>query len=223
MTSPIDPSDAELIASVAAGSEEALGRLYDRHAEAIYGHARRLLADPQTAEEIVQETFLALWNRAETFDPSMGAAAAWLRSIGRHRVVDRLRAVARGPRLVAFSELAFDDDDANADALELTLAGGEPAGAGQAAIGPEASLLAADVRERVQAALETMPEHERTVIELAYHDELSQSEIAERLGWPLGTVKTRTRRALRALRAALGEELEEAVTAGPRGIGDEPR
>ncbi len=212
MTSAVD-SDAELIASVASGSEVALGELYDRYADAIYGHARRLLGDPQAAEEIVQETFLALWNRAETFDPALGSAASWLRSIGRHRVVDRLRSTGRGPRIVAFSDLPFEDDD-EADAIDHAIAAGQPAGVGQSGPAPDGLVVAAETQAQIRAALATMPEQERIVIELAYGQELSQSEIAERLGWPLGTVKTRTRRALRALRIALGS-LDPAENAIP--------
>ncbi len=220
--------DARLVASVATGSENALGALYDRYADAIYGHARRLLGDPQAAEEIVQETFLALWNRAETYDERLGSVAGWLRSIGRHRVVDRLRSAGRGPRVVAFSDLGFDTGGEEADALDLAIAAGEPAGSGQADASPEASLLAGELRGRVRAAVATLPEEERVVIELAYSEGLSQSEVAVRLGWPLGTVKTRTRRALRGLRAVLGEDLPDGDGGedgldGPEDMAADPR
>src|SRR3972149_10103389 len=86
-----------LVRDVAAGSQDALGLLYDRHAEAVYVAACRLTSDRQVAEEVVQETFLALWNRAELFDPKAGALAAWLHTIARNRTVDRLRAMGRRP------------------------------------------------------------------------------------------------------------------------------
>src|SRR5215213_3124363 len=95
--------DAHLVRSVAAGSEDALAALYDRHADAIYAVASRLTADRQVAEEVVQETFLALWNRAELFDPATGSLAAWLYTIARNRTVDRLRAAGRRPTVVALS------------------------------------------------------------------------------------------------------------------------
>lgn len=213
-------SDVALVALVVAGSEAALGLLYDRYADAVYGHARRLLGDAQSAEEIVQETFLALWNRADTFNPEAGSVAAWLRSIGRHRVVDRLRAGGRGPRVLDFSDLQYAEDDDEAAALEHALAGSEPAGSAQPEAGPEESAIAHEIRREIRAALATLPEEERAVIELAYAEGLSQSQIAARLGWPIGTVKTRTRRALRGLRAALGEGFADEARERAEGQGE---
>src|SRR5688572_33199221 len=101
---PSVPSDdLRLVRAVAAGSQEALATLYDRHADAVYAAASRLTSDRQVAEEVVQETFLALWNRAELFDPATGSLAAWLYTIARNRTVDRLRAAGRRPNLVAIS------------------------------------------------------------------------------------------------------------------------
>jgi RNA polymerase sigma-70 factor (ECF subfamily) len=206
---------------VAAGSQAALGQLYDRHADAVYAAACRLTSDRQVAEEVVQETFLALWNRAELFDPAAGSLAAWLHTIARNRTVDRLRAAGRRPFLVALSAAGGSDEQDTA-ALERIVAAGTVLGGADLGPGPEGALDSAELRASLQDALATMPEHERTVIVLAYHDELSQTEIAARLGWPLGTVKTRTRRALLRLREVLarqlGEALEQdAVAAGERG------
>src|SRR5437762_10142975 len=92
--------DAALVRSVAAGSQDALAALYDRHADAIYATASRLTSDRHIAEEVVQETFLALWNRAELFNPAAGSLAAWLHTIARNRTVDRLRALGRRPSLL---------------------------------------------------------------------------------------------------------------------------
>ena len=89
--------DVALVRAVAAGSQDALAMLYDRHAEAVYVAACRLTNDRQVAEEVVQETFLALWNRAELFDPKVGSLQAWLHTIARNRTVDRLRAIGRRP------------------------------------------------------------------------------------------------------------------------------
>ena len=97
-----DPTDdAAVVREMAAGSEAALETLYDRYATAIFAAAYRLTSDRGTAEEVVQETFLALWNRAETFDPAAGSLAAWLHAIARNRAIDRLRAAGRRPSLVA--------------------------------------------------------------------------------------------------------------------------
>ena len=195
------PADAALVAAVAAGSEDALAELYDRHAAAIHATVLRITGDRQVAEEVVQEVFLALWNRAERFDPAVGSLSAWLATIARHRAVDRLRAAGRRPRLAS---LAPSDDEPAADALERAAAGRPGRGSFDAA-DPVAASEAAEARAAINRALATMPEPEREVILLAYRDELSQSEIATRLGWPLGTVKTRTRRALARLREALAE------------------
>ena len=197
--------DAAVVLRMAAGSEAALETLYDRYSASIFAAVYRLTSDRGTAEEVVQETFLALWNRAETFDPAAGSLAAWLHAIARNRTIDRLRAAGRRPSLVALSSATGPDEDAN-QALERLLADGSIVGGANPGPGPEQSLEAAGVQQAISAALADMPEDERTVILLAYQDELSQSEIAARLGWPLGTVKTRTRRALQRLRSGLGAE-----------------
>jgi RNA polymerase sigma-70 factor (ECF subfamily) len=149
----------------------------------------------------VQETFLALWNRAELFDPAVASLATWLRTIARNRTVDRLRAAGRRPPLVSLAGRGdTDESDADLDRLgpsTVVLGGAMPDP------GPEAAVEAGDLRAAVGAALADMPEPERVVIVLAYREGLTQAEIAERLEWPLGTVKTRTRRALARLRVAL--------------------
>jgi RNA polymerase sigma-70 factor (ECF subfamily) len=165
-----------------------------------------LTSDRQVAEEVVQETFLALWNRAESYDPAVGSLAAWLHTIARNRTVDRLRAAGRRPGLFPLSAAAGDGED-ETGALERLAASGTIVGGGGLTESPDAALVAGEVRVLLQAAVAEMPEAERTVIVLAYREELTQSEIAERLGWPIGTVKTRTRRALRRLREVLADEL----------------
>ncbi|HVL52764.1 MAG TPA: sigma-70 family RNA polymerase sigma factor [Vitreimonas sp.] len=196
--------DASLVREVAAGSQDALASLYDRHADAIHAAARRLTSDRQVAEEVVQEVFLTLWNRAELYDPSAGSLSAWLHAIARNRTVDRLRAAGRRPNLVPLSTVGVPEEHDTA-ALERLVARGRVVGSPGTEPGPEAALQSAELRDAVRSALDEMPDAERTVIVLAYQDDLSQSEIAGRLGWPLGTVKTRTRRALHRLRGALGE------------------
>jgi RNA polymerase sigma-70 factor (ECF subfamily) len=204
--------DAALVHEVATGSQDALAELYDRHASAVFAAACRLTTDRQMAEEVVQETFLAVWNRAELFNPATGSLAAWLHTIARNRTVDRLRAAGRRPRLVSVSAVGPDDEPESV-ALERLAAGGTIAGGavmGDADLGgaPEAALVSAELRETLRQALDTMPDTERTVILLAYRLDLTQSEIADRLGWPLGTVKTRTRRALLRLREVLADTVD---------------
>jgi RNA polymerase sigma-70 factor, ECF subfamily len=203
-------SDATLVRAVASGSHDALAALYDRHGDAVFASASRLTSDRGMAEEVVQETFLALWDRAEMFDPSIGSLPAWLHTIARNRTVDRLRAAGRRPNLVPLSSAASSGtsfgsaEEADADTLERVLAGGRLVAGAVPPPSPERELALRELRLALQAALAGMPEPERIVIVMAYAEELSQSEIAARLGWPLGTVKTRTRRALRHLREVLG-------------------
>jgi RNA polymerase sigma-70 factor (ECF subfamily) len=206
--------DAALVREVAAGSEAALGMLYDRYIDAVYAAASRLTTDRQIAEEVVQETFLALWNRAELFDPGVGSLAAWLHTIARNRTVDRLRAAGRRPNLVSFSSMSGDDEQDSA-ALDRLVATGTIVGGAGLGPGPESELAMTELRQILRDALGHLPDAERTAIVLAYREELSQSEIAERLGWPLGTVKTRTRRALLRLRGVLADELRPGAVPAP--------
>jgi RNA polymerase sigma-70 factor (ECF subfamily) len=209
-TGPSPGVDAELVREVVAGSHDALAALYDRHADAVFAAACRLTSDRGMAEEVVQETFLALWDRAETFDPTIGSLGAWLHAIARNRTVDRLRAAGRRPNLVPLSAAAASGpayaggDAADAEALERVLAKGSIVAGAAPPPSPEREADLAELRTALQTALAGMDEVERIVIVMAYGDDLSQSEIAERLAWPLGTVKTRTRRALAHLRQVFG-------------------
>ena len=217
--------DAALVQAVADGSHDALVALYDRHGDAVFAAACRLTSDRGMAEEVVQETFLALWNRAETFDPGLGSLAAWLHTIARNRTVDRLRAAGRRPGLTPLSSVAGGNggEEPDADALERVLSGGVLVAGGTPERSPEMAAALNELRGALQAALAGMPEDERIVLVLAYGEDLTQTEIAERLGWPLGTVKTRTRRGLARLRevftADVGPEftryLAPVSSAGP--------
>jgi RNA polymerase sigma-70 factor (ECF subfamily) len=207
-------NDTALVREIAAGSQDALAAVYDRYADVVYAAAIRLTSDRHVAEEVVQETFLALWNRAELFDPGVGSLAAWLHTIARNRTVDRLRAAGRRPTLVPCSS-ATGSDELETAALERIVASGTVLGGADLGLGPEGELAATELRTVIRDALADLPEHERTALVLAYSEELTQSEIAERLGWPLGTVKTRTRRALLRLREVLAEELGPAAALAP--------
>ena len=209
--------EAALVREVAAGSQDALAALYDRHVDAVFAASIRLTSDRQVAEEVVQETFLALWNRAELFNPGTGSLAAWLHTIARNRTVDRLRAAGRRPNLVPLSS-ASGTDESDTSALERIVAAGNVLGGADLGQGPEGELAASELRDVIRGALAELPEHERTALVLAYSAELTQSEIAERLGWPLGTVKTRTRRALLRLREVLAEELGPGAGLAPVAI-----
>jgi RNA polymerase sigma-70 factor, ECF subfamily len=207
---PGPATDGELVARIALGDEVAFAEVYERYAQPVFGAAVRLLGDRGAAEEVVQETWLALWNRADQFDAERGSVAAWLLTIARNRSLDRYRATSRRPRLVPIG----GDENEGLDETERMLAAGTPIGTGGGGGDPEAALDRSWTRAVVRAVLATLPDVERRVIELAYDDGLTQAEIAARIGWPIGTVKTRTRRALSRLREALaaplGESPEEA-------------
>ncbi|MEO8208330.1 MAG: sigma-70 family RNA polymerase sigma factor [Chloroflexota bacterium] len=193
-----DPAaDHALMARVGLGDEEAFLTVYDRYASRIYGASVRLLRDPELAAEVVQDTFLATWSRAAQFDPAAGSLIGWLLAIARHRAIDRLRAEKRRGTGVGKSSTASGADDRR-DGIAHILA--LPA--------PEIDEPGAQFEQRwlravVRTVLAELSFNERRVLVLAYDDGLSQSEIADRLGLPVGTVKSRTRRGLASLRASL--------------------
>jgi RNA polymerase sigma-70 factor, ECF subfamily len=211
------PTDVDLVGELLVGSEDALAALYDRHGPTIFASVVRATGDRWMAAEVVQETFLALWNRAERFDSTRGPLLAWLLTIARNRAVDHLRAASRHDRAAAFSSLGNEVADETSMA-EWLVASAAPIAAAEPEPSPEAVVARGETRGAVMAALSSLDPLERRVIELAYGDGLSQSEVAIRLGWPIGTVKTRTRRALRHLRERLtGHEgqLHDPAAAAP--------
>ena len=220
----VDPaSDAWLMGRVIEGSEDALASLYDRHSEAVFAAAQRTSHESWIAAEVVQETFLALWNRAELFDPTRGTLRSWLLTIARNRAVDHLRSAGRHDRAATFSSFGRDGVDDRSMAEWLT-ASGELIGASGPDAVPEVAVTDKETRESIDLAIAALAPAERSVIVLAYDGGLSQSEIATRLGWPLGTVKTRTRRALRILREILEhpDGFGSSVDATPQRAAVEP-
>jgi RNA polymerase sigma-70 factor (ECF subfamily) len=179
-------SDAHLLAAIASGSSEAIGALYDAHARVVFGLAKRILGKPEDAEEIVQDVFAQVWRDARKYEQSRASVAGWLVMMTRTRAIDRLRARKARPDL--------DQPADPVPILQATLA---------KSLTPEALAVTGDEAARVGAALERLRGDERRFIDLAYFEGLSQSEIAEHTGTPLGTVKTRMRTALQTLRAAL--------------------
>ena len=203
-------TDHDLMAQVRHGSEAALAQIYDRHATTVYRAAFRLHADAGFAEEVVQETFLALWNRAEQFDSERGSLAAWLTVIARNRAIDRRRAAARRLHAEPFATVVGDLPDPVAT-VDWLMTSGTPVALGSPEPGPDAMVATGETRAVLARAIGALADEERLAIVLAYREGLSQSEIADRLGWPLGTVKTRSRRALRRLR----DELDAAEAPAP--------
>jgi len=194
--------DAELMVSLTRGDATALAELYDRYADVIFRAAYRRLGDRQLAEEVVQDTWLTLWDRAELFDPAVGSLVAWLSTIARNRAVDRLRALARRPGALPLSAV-FTTDTGD----DRALAAGQVLVSDDQTRDPQLVLDELELRDTMLHALSQIPTDERHVLELAYYGDLTQPEIAQRLGWPLGTVKTRTRRALLRLRGVLARSL----------------
>jgi RNA polymerase sigma-70 factor (ECF subfamily) len=170
----------------------------------------RVSRDHWIASEVVQETFLALWDRAERFDPSRGTLPGWLATIARNRAIDHLRATARHQRAAAFSSFAgaAEHEDWTGDWLTGS---GALIGSAEPEPAPEAVVSGKETRAAVHDAVASLSPWERSVIELAYAGGLTQAEIATRLGWPIGTVKTRTRRALHHLRDRLEASPAAAV------------
>ena len=174
-------SDGDLIRRVAGRDANAFEVLYHRYARPVFGLALRRLGDRMRAEDAVQETFAAIWRSARTYKPDRGAGAPWLYAVARNAIVDRSRTRADIPGEVPET------------------AATEP--------GPDERAEESYVSWRVHRALEELPENERNVIELAYYGGLSQSEVADFLDIPLGTVKTRTRAGLGRLSDLLEGEL----------------
>jgi RNA polymerase sigma factor (sigma-70 family) len=174
-------SDEALVALLARSEQSALAELYDRYGRIAYGLALRVLRDEALAEDAVQEGFLAVWRTAARFMPERGKASTWILTLVHRRAVDVVRREERR----------------RADTLEHVL---EPGGGD---VHEDAWLRLQ--RERVQAALKQLPDQQREALELAYYGGFSQSELAERLGQPIGTIKSRMFTGLARMRELLGE------------------
>ncbi len=186
--SSVTDTDKSLLDRVARGDESALERLYDRYVGALYAVAYRIAGEAADADEIVLDAFAQAWREAARFSTERGSVIAWLTMICRSRALDLVR--ARGRRARLGSKAA----SAEPDAPPAMGAPGEETGG---------EVERAERRKAVAEALKTLSEPQRQAIELAFYEGLSHSEIASRLGEPLGTVKTRVRLAMQKLRDAL--------------------
>lgn len=186
LTESVDVRDkdwASLVERMAGGDEYALSALYDRSGRLIYGLLLRILGDAGLAEEVLLDVYMQVWRQARRYDPSRGKILAWIVTIARSRAIDRLRSTRQ-------EEMRKESLDASDHSLSFAAGFEDPT------VQPE--------RQRVvRAALMSLPPEQREVIEMAYYLGLSHSEIAARLGQPLGTVKTRTRLGMMKLREQL--------------------
>ena len=178
--------DGDLLARLKRRDPQALAELYDRYGGIVFRLILRMVRDNGTAEDLVQETFLRVWNRAGGLDSGRGAVGPWLLAVARNRAIDYLR--SRGGRVGTFVELDETENPA--------LFADDPA-----------DPLHFDMARHVKRALERLTPQQREAIKLAYFEGMSQTEIAERMQQPLGTVKTWMRRALEQMRAALPASL----------------
>lgn len=191
---------APLVAAFAAGDRAAFARFYDLHASLVYTFAMRLLRDRAEAEELVQDVFVQAWRQATTYSAERGTPAAWLLTITRSRGIDKLRSRRRRDEMVRPMEGPERIPEPAAD-----LAAGQT-----------------EARATLGGALGALPPAQREALELAYFDGLTQTEIAARLGQPLGTVKTRIRTGLDRLRGLLGAASPQAegrpISSGGAGV-----
>ncbi len=182
-------TDVEILRAVAGGDEQALGQLYDRYRLILFGLILRILRSQPEAEDVLQEVFLQVWRRASSFDEARGRPFTWLVTLARSRAIDRLRSL--GSRERAGEEAAREVTDSISDAAR--------------------DAVKSEQAETVRRALSELPEEQRRTLVLAYFEGLTQTEIAERLRTPLGTIKTRMRSGMIKLRELLGERMEELL------------
>ena len=177
-----DLSDIDLLLVLRRGQTQALGMLYDRYSRLVYSLAFKILANAEEAEDVTQEIFVSLWQR-NAYNPERGSLSSFLTTMTRSRSIDKLRSRGSRYRLLQRWEGITRSDTVTATPLE------------QVSMGERSQII--------RAALDKLPPNERQVLEIAYYEGLSQSEIAEHLHIPLGTVKTRSRQGLLKLRQAL--------------------
>lgn len=182
-------TDLEVLRGIAGGDEQALSALYDRYRLILFGLILRILHSQQEAEDVLQEVFLQVWRRASDFDETRGRPFTWLVTLARSRAIDRLRSL--GSRERTAQEAARSLPDSISDAAD--------------------DAVKSEQGEIVREALRELPDEQRRTLLLAYFEGLTQSEIAERLNTPLGTVKTRMRSGMIKLRELLGGRVQDLL------------
>ncbi|MGD9713099.1 MAG: RNA polymerase sigma factor [Thermomicrobiales bacterium] len=187
-------NDADLIAQAAGGNPAALETLYDRYSRVVFSFALRIVGDPLVAEEILQEVFFRAWQQGGSFQASRGSLVTWLLSITHNMSIDEIRKRNRRPQRADSSE------------PEQLLAG-----VSDESVNVEDEVWLGSLRESILEALSQLPAAQREPIEMAYFQGLTQREIAESLGEPLGTIKTRMRLGMLKLREFLGNDVSDIV------------
>jgi RNA polymerase sigma-70 factor (ECF subfamily) len=178
-------SAAHLIRQVAQHDREAFSQLYDRSSSLVFSLAMRMLKVRSDAEDLLQEVFVQVWRQASNYSEDRGSPEAWVINIARSRAIDKIRSIRRMEK-----SFVLTDDPARAES----------------SVNVESSAAESEVRLTMNSALTKLPEAQRRVLELAYFDGLTQTEIADRLAEPLGTVKTRMRSGIQRLREILGAQ-----------------
>jgi RNA polymerase sigma-70 factor (ECF subfamily) len=180
--------DLRLLQCIVSGDTAALAELYSRHSRLVFSIILRIVRSQSDAEEVLQEVFVRVWSKADTYNERLGSPAAWLTRIARNRAIDRLRAKrARGEMLPPIGD---PQDHAEAPPAVTTDT-------------PERLAYEAAAANCIRGALENLPASQRTLIEAAFFDGYTHQELSQRFGVPLGTVKTRIRSGLRAMRERL--------------------
>jgi len=185
-------TDLELLEHISNQDRDALATLYERFGRRVFSLAVRILSDSVSAEEVTQDVFMSVWRRGATYVSKKGKFTTWLFSIAHNRTIDELRKRRR--------DLSRTNDDIDD---HLNLKSGD--------VSPADATVAQSEYAKIRAAMEDLPEEQKNVVELSYFKGLTQTEIAEKTGQPLGTVKTRMRLALKKLRKALSAELGTQV------------
>lgn len=186
--SAMETSEAELLVRISRGDQEAFGQFYDRLSGCLFSFAMRILRNETAAEDVLQEVFLQIWERASTYNPELGKPLTWAVTLVRYRAIDRIRANQRGQNLIEAATREFG--------LATQFAGSA-----------DGAMMGRETAERVRGAMAKLPADHRQAIEMAFFGGLSQTEIAAALGAPLGTVKTHIRRGMLQLRDALDADL----------------
>jgi RNA polymerase sigma-70 factor (ECF subfamily) len=184
MSDPVLERDVELLRRIGNGDSLAFSSFYDHYSGLLFSIALRILNDPKEAEDVMQEVFLQIWNKASGYDPLLGKPSSWAVTLARNKSIDRIRASQRRSKLMEQAAVMAADATDNSMTANENLHGRENA-------------------ERIRTVVAALPQDQKRAIEMAFFSGLTQNEISETLQEPLGTVKARIRRGMLKLREQL--------------------